>query len=137
MKASVFKVLSVSMAMLLLFSTVSWTVEKHLCMGRVMDTALFSHAEDCGMKAGLAALEDYSIEDNSCCGDEVLTIEGQDELTIDYNNFDFSQQVFVIALSPAYINLFQFTYDKGSIINTYPPPNVGVDLNILHQTFLI
>lgn len=65
------------MALLVLLSTVSWTVEKHLCMGRVMDVALFGHAEDCGMETNLAA---FGETDNHCCEDESFTLEGQDDL---------------------------------------------------------
>jgi hypothetical protein len=46
-KKALHKTLSLVMAMLLLLSTVSWTIEKHTCMGRVMDVALFAKAQDC------------------------------------------------------------------------------------------
>ena len=62
------------MALLVLVSTVSWTVDKHLCMGRVMDISFFADAESCGMEKA-AALMEKKME-NHCCGDETFTILG-------------------------------------------------------------
>lgn len=125
------------MAMLLLLSTISWTVEKHLCMGRVMDIALFDHAEDCGMKAGLSLLEDAPTVKKHCCNDEAFTIQGQDDLTHDISSFDFSQQVFLISFTCSYLGLFEETTDEIINFDCYPPPILAKDLNILHQVFLI
>lgn len=125
------------MALLLLLSTISWTVEKHLCMGRVLDIALFHSAEDCGMDAGLALLDDVSQYDNHCCDDESFTMQGQDNLNHDISNLDFSQQVFLYTFTTSYLNLFQDSTDKVVIFDSYPPPILAKDLNILHQVFLI
>ncbi len=125
------------MAMLLLLSTISWTVEKHLCMGRVMDIALFNHAEDCGMKAGLSLLEDADTVKKHCCNDEAFTMQGQDDLTHDISSFDFSQKVFLISFTSSYIGLFEETTDENVDFDSYPPPILAEDLNILHQVFLI
>ncbi len=125
------------MAMLLLLSTISWTVEKHLCMGRVMDIALFDHAENCEIKAGLSLLEDTPTVKKHCCNDEAFTIQGQDDLTHDISSFDFSQKVFLISFTSSYIGLFEETTDEYIDFDSYPPPILAEDLNILHQVFLI
>lgn len=137
MKNLLHKLFSVSMALLLLLSTISWTVEKHLCMGRVMDVALFDHANDCGMETGLALLDDTSIIKKHCCDDEAFTIQGQDDLTHDFFNFNFSQQVFLISFTSSYLGLFEETTDENIDFDSYPPPILAEDLNILHQVFLI
>ncbi|WP_235856455.1 HYC_CC_PP family protein [Flagellimonas oceanensis] len=41
MKQFFHQIVSSLMALLVLASTVSWTVDKHICMGRVMDISLF------------------------------------------------------------------------------------------------
>ncbi|TLP82848.1 hypothetical protein ES765_01005 [Maribacter sp. ACAM166] len=125
------------MALLLLLSTISWTVEKHLCMGRVLDIAWFDSAEDCGMEAGLALLGDSIQDENHCCANESFTMQGQDNLNLNIPTFDFSQQVFLISFTTSYLGLFQETVEKNIVINFYPPPLLAEDLNILHQFFLI
>ena len=45
------KIFSLSMALLVLMSTVSVTIEKHFCGDHLVDVAIFSDAEKCGMEA--------------------------------------------------------------------------------------
>ena len=137
MKNLLHKLFSISMALLLLLSTISWTVEKHLCMGRVMDIALFDHAEDCGMEAGLAMLDDSYQFTKHCCDNEAFTLQGQDTLNLDIYHFDFSQQLYLISCTTFYLGLFQDSTNKNIVFDSYPPPLLAEDLNILHQVFLI
>ena len=137
MKNMLQKTFSVSMALLLLLSTISWTVEKHLCLGRVLDIAWFDAAEDCGMEAGFALLDDSSQIVNHCCDNESFTMQGQDDLSHDISSLDFPQQVFLISFTTSYLGLFQEAYDKNIVFDSYPPPLLAKDLNILHQVFLI
>ncbi len=53
MKKAIFKITSFLLAILVLFSTVSLTVEKHFCGNFLVDTALFSVADSCGMSVEL------------------------------------------------------------------------------------
>lgn len=91
------QIASLLMALLVLASTVSWTVDKHICMGRVMDISFFAHADDCGM--------DMDME-TSCCDDESFTVQGQDDLKISFENFDLDQQVFLISFVQTYFQRF-------------------------------
>ncbi|SIQ88613.1 hypothetical protein SAMN05421797_10455 [Maribacter ulvicola] len=125
------------MAMLLLLSTISWTVEKHLCMGRVIDVALFDHAEDCGMMTGLSSWQDTPSVNSVCCNDEAFTMQGQDDLTHNLSKLDFSQQILLVSFASTYLGLFENSVEKNTLFNSYPPPVLEEDLNILHQVFLI
>ncbi|CAN0596184.1 unnamed protein product, partial [Ectocarpus sp. 12 AP-2014] len=113
--------MSLIMALLLLLSTVSWTIEKHTCMGRVMDVALFAKADDCGMAAAMKAMEDDSLE-NHYCGDETLTLQGQDDLTISFNDISLDQPVFLVAFTHAYLGLFKAVEQQSGKNEYYPPP---------------
>lgn len=124
------------MALMLLLSTVSWTIEKHTCMGRVMDVALFAKAKDCGMDVAMQAMEDDSLE-NHCCGDETLTLQGQDDLKISFNDISLDQQVFLVAFTQAYVGLFTTLEQQRSINEYYPPPLLVKDIQLLDETFLI
>ncbi|MFD0798784.1 hypothetical protein ACFQZJ_15035 [Maribacter chungangensis] len=136
MKKAVHKILSLVMAALLLLSTVSWTIEKHTCMGRVMDVALFAKADDCGMYAAMQAMGDDTLE-NPCCGDEVLTLQGQDDLKISFNDISLDQQIFLVAFTHAYVTLFTALEQRTSINEYYPPPHIVKDIQLLDETFLI
>ncbi len=136
MKSVAHHIWSVVMAVLVLFSTVSWTIEKHTCMGRVMDVALFSKAQDCGMEAAMLMMEEDSDE-NHCCGEEILTIQGQDDLNISFNDITLDQQVFVVVFAKAYVALFSSSERQTNINEYYPPPLLVRDIQLLDETFLI
>ena len=130
------KVISSVMALLLLLSTVSWTLDKHICLGRVVDVALFSKAKDCGMAAAMAAFENEAIE-NSCCDDESVTIHGQDDLKITYQDVNIAPDVFTLGDSPNYLNI-DFGPDLYLVLNEYyPPPKIVKDIQLLDEVFLI
>src|SRR5690606_5378823 len=88
MKKAIFKITSFLLAILVLFSTVSLTVEKHFCGNFLVDTALFSVADSCGMSVELeqsvkkqyADGMDCSVTKTPCCSDETALIEGQETL---------------------------------------------------------
>ena len=50
MKAFITKFLATALSLLVLISTVSVTVNQHLCMGEVVDIAFYTHAKSCGME---------------------------------------------------------------------------------------
>ncbi|WP_421824163.1 HYC_CC_PP family protein [Flagellimonas oceanensis] len=128
MKQFFHQIVSSLMALLVLASTVSWTVDKHICMGRVMDISLFSHADDCGM--------DMDME-KSCCDDETFTVQGQDDLKISFENFDLDQQVFLVSFVQTYFHLFEIDSEEPSTFSEYNPPPLIRDVQVLDQTFLI
>ena len=116
------------MALLLLASTVSWTVDKHICMGRVMDISLFSHADDCGMSQDM---------EKSCCDDESFTIKGQNDLKISFENLSLDQQVFLVSFVQTYFQLFEVEFEETNLFNEYNPPPLIRDVQVLDQTFRI
>lgn len=124
------------MALLLLLSTVSWTVDKHTCFGRVIDVAVFAKAQDCGMGDAMAILENDEFE-NSCCDDESVTIHGQDDLEITYHDIAFATHLFTV--SDLYTNLkVDFGPESYQVLNEYyPPPKIVKDIQLLDEVFLI
>ncbi|MGN7513059.1 MAG: HYC_CC_PP family protein [Allomuricauda sp.] len=128
MKQIFHQIVSSLMALLVLASTVSWTVDKHICMGKVMDISLFAHADDCGM--------DMEME-KSCCDDETFTLQGQHDLKISFENFDLDQQVFLVSFVQTYFQLFEIDSQEPVTFGEYNPPPLIRDVQVLDQTFLI
>tara|TARA_R100000789_G_C2914682_1_gene124420 strand:+ start:180 stop:566 length:387 start_codon:yes stop_codon:yes gene_type:complete len=128
MKQVFHQILSSLMALLVLASTVSWTVDKHICMGRVMDISFFAHADDCGM--------DMKME-KSCCDDESFTVQGQDDLKLSFENFSLDEQVFLVSFVQTYFQLFETDSEELTPFSEYNPPPLIRDVQVLDQTFLI
>ncbi|MCL6267700.1 HYC_CC_PP family protein [Flagellimonas myxillae] len=136
MKVIFQQIASVGLSLLVLLSTVSWTVEKHMCMGRTMDIALFTGAEGCGLDDALSVMGDEAM-DNQCCDDESFTLEGQDNLKLSITDLDLEQQVFLVAFNQSYLDLFVPVEELPIPHEKYPPPLLVKDIHILDQVFLI
>lgn len=116
----------------MLFSTVSFTVEKHYCGDTLVDVSIFTEAEKCGMEA-----QDM-LQKKSCCKDEVDVVQGQDELKApSFEDLNIEQQQLLVAFTQSYSSLFE-SFPKEVIPPTdYSPPNLVYDIQVLDQVFLI
>ncbi|MDC6365596.1 MULTISPECIES: HYC_CC_PP family protein [Flavobacteriaceae] len=135
MKKFFHHITSVFLAALVLLSTISWTVDKHLCMGRVMDISFFTHADDCGMEEVAEAMGE-SLE-IPCCDDESFTIVGQDDLKLSWDDLDLKHQVFLVSFTKSYLELYLPLEELPVPNEQYPPPNLVKDIQVLDQVFLI
>ncbi len=126
------------MALLLLASTTSWKVEKHFCMGHLVDLAFFADAEDCGMSMDIVNNDNSTLQqESSCCSDEVIFVDGQEDLKISFDNLNIDQQSFLIAFTHSLTNLFNGLEQQNVAKEYYPPPLLVRDVQILDQVFLI
>ena len=95
------------MAFVVLFSTMSFTVNMHYCGDTLVETTLFNKAKGCGMEMEKPSTEGCSITKKNCCDDKQLVIDGQDELKLNFDKLTFEQQQFVASFVYTYINLFE------------------------------
>lgn len=130
------KIVTIAMAILVLLSTISWRVEKHYCMGRLMDVALFSDVDTCGMfMEELIDENSLSQEKSSCCDDEVFFVDSQDDLQLSFNDIEFESQAFIIAYS--YSLLFANRTKKEASYLYYLPPILVKNIQLLDEVYLI
>ncbi len=125
------------MALMVLLSTVSWTVDKHMCMGRVMDVSFFLEADACGMEAFAEAMGKKAGQEDGCCDDESFTINGQDDLKHSWFDLDLEQQFFLVAFTKSYLDAFVPLEELPVPNEEYPPPLLVCDIQLLDQVFLI
>ena len=125
------------MAFVVLFSTMSFTLDMHYCGDTLVETALFHKVEGCGMEMDNSSTEGCAITKKNCCNDEKLVFDGQDELQLQVDKISFEQQVFLASLVYTYINLFEGFDDKISSYEVYEPPLVIRQLYKIDETYLI
>lgn len=135
-KQVIHKIFSALLALLVLFSTVSFTVEKHYCGGVLIDSAVFTEVQKCGMEA--AQPESSEATKKGCCKDELEVLKGQDQLKISKFE-DFSVEQICVTTSVVYtcINLFESLPKRIIPHKDYSPPNLISDIQVLDQVFLI
>lgn len=135
MKAFITKFLATALSLLVLISTVSVTVNQHLCMGEVVDIAFYTHAKSCGMEqdapnSGLALQAD-------CCDTLSFSIEGQDNLNTGGNAVELQQQSLVAVLPLSPVTFFPAPNTAITAFQSHPPPLLHKDFQVLYATFLI
>lgn len=128
------KISAVLIAFLVLFSTFSFTVEKHFCGDFLMDVSITGNLEVCATDIA----PDASIKMKKCCKDEVQEIEGQDELQQNpVAEFDFQKKQFLTAFVLFYTDLFIENESNINFYKDFIPPDIPFDYQVSYQVFLI
>lgn len=130
------KIVSPIMALLVLFSTMSFTVDMHYCGGHLVDKAIFSEVKKCGMEMESEASEN-TVKKASCCEDVSITVEGQEELKISFDKHELQTLQFAILFSYTYQSLFEPLSEKHIPFDDYSPPRLTIDRIVLNETYLI
>ena len=137
MKQVSHKIASFLMAFVVLFSTMSFTIDMHYCGDTLVETAIFHKAKGCGMEMQNPSSTDCAVTKKNCCTDVQITIEGQDELKISFDKLTLDQQVFIASFISTYINLFEGLDNNVSSYETYKPPLVIRQIFKIDETYLI
>ncbi|MGC6438258.1 MAG: HYC_CC_PP family protein [Flavobacteriaceae bacterium] len=137
MKQVFHKIVSISMAVVVLLSTLSFTIDMHYCGNTLVDTAVFKKAKNCGMEMQNPSTKGCSVTKKDCCSDKQIFVEGQDELKINFENLTLEQQQFIASLVYTYINLFEGYDEDINSFQEYKPPLVVRQLYKLDETYLI
>jgi hypothetical protein len=134
MKQFFIKISSIILAFLVLFSTFSFTVEKHYCGDFLVDVSFTGEAEGCAMNMDLVA----SSKKKNCCKDEVHKIEGQDKLQSNkMEKISFEKEQFLTAFVISYKDLFVEVESENNFYKDFSPPDITLDYQVLYQAFLI
>ncbi|MCG2417828.1 hypothetical protein K8089_02255 [Aequorivita sp. F47161] len=138
MKSFFHKSISIALATLVLFTTMSFTVDMHYCGDALVDFSVVQNVKTCGMEKSESENNcENTIPDDSCCSDKQVVIEGQDELKLSFDTLSFEQQTFVATFFYSYLNLFE-GFDSNIIpFKNYNPPFLIRDIQKLHETYLI
>ncbi|MGB5645575.1 MAG: hypothetical protein WBM55_00540 [Muriicola sp.] len=138
MNETVRKIGSLMMALLVLFSTMSFSMDMHFCGDSLVDFKFYQKAETCGMSMDMP-MRDMMSDDMEmhCCSDVEVVLTGQDDLQLSIDQFSFEQQTFILAYTFAYIYLFDKVNDQPIPFKEYSPPILIKDVQLMDQTFLI
>lgn len=131
---------SIGMAFLVIFSTLSFTVEKHYCGKSLVGHAIFSSAEKCQSEThscGVEGMSHMNMKKDSCCSNKTECITGQDELKLNSITIDLVPQSFEVPRSISMINLAPVFHPEVISYPPYEPPQLVYDIQVLCQVFTI
>jgi hypothetical protein len=137
MKRVSHKIMSMVLAFVVLCSTLTVAFNNHYCGGTLVETAVFQKAKGCGMEMQNPSSEGCALTKKHCCKDEIVVIDGQDELQLTYDTLTFEQHLFVDSFISVYSNLFEVLDRNVSTYQYYKPPRVIRQLYKLDETYLI
>jgi len=127
---------SVFLALIVLSSTMSFTIEKHFCGDKLIDVALFSELNKCNMDSSSIDLEEFVKK--MCCKDEVNIVTGQDELLMhDFDDLSMDIQTALFEVKQSINHLVSVELLSKKSFNDYSPPKLIVNRLIVNQNFLI
>ncbi len=129
------QLISVTMALLVLISTLSVSIEKHYCGDNLIDVAIFSDAQKCESDV---ADKGTKLMTQSCCKDVVDLLEGQDELSLKKTKvLNTNQKVFIMSFSYVFSGLNYLEAQNNITFKHYTPPKAVRDIQVLNEVFLI
>lgn len=137
MKSILIKISAILMTIVVLSSTMSFTFNMHYCGETLMDTAIFQKAKTCGMNMENPLTDSCSITKKNCCNDDVLVVDGQDDLQLQIDKISFEQQVFIVSFIYTYLNLFEGLENNTPSFEAYKPPLVVKQIFKIDETYLI
>ncbi|WP_296386073.1 hypothetical protein [Winogradskyella sp.] len=130
------KAFSVTLSFLVLFSTLSLTIEKHFCGGVLIDVAVFTETEKCA--DDLAETDSVNITKKTCCKDEIDVIEGLNQLTTNsFEDLNDIQKQVLVAYTYSYVNSLEGLPNLVIPHKNYMPPILIKDILLLDETYLI
>lgn len=138
MKQVFLKITSLLLAFVIMVATVSWTVEKHYCLGQLVDLAFFQEAESCGIieKTGQDG-SSFKVEEPSCCSNEVISIKGMEDLSHSQRDIKVILPLYFFTPLNYHNNFLQPYRVFPTHVNYNPLPLIVRDIQLLKQVFLI
>jgi len=129
---------AVCLAILVMVSTMSFTISQHYCGGSLVDTSLFVKADTCLMEdMSMPSSEENNIISDSCCNDVLTIIDGQEEVHQNGKQIAFEQQLFIATFVYTYSQLFLNKERLVVSYGDYIPPKLVKDIQVLDESFLI
>ncbi len=138
MKDFFYRIMSISLALLVLASTASFAVDKHFCGDHLVDVAFFGKADSCPMEASLklkyGADHDVTMD---CCKEELLLIKGQDELKLQFEENVPETIFFLPIINFSSESIFEDLEQVTRPLDEYPPPLILKDYQAFYEQYLI
>ena len=134
MKKLFYKISAVALSFIVLFSTMSFTIDKHFCGETLIDVAYFGKADDCGLKM---KVDQQKMKKKKCCKNETEIIESPTFDKEKITTVTPENITFVIYHLYSYINTFQELSVEKEYYKDFSPPDLERDIQVLYETFLI
>nr|WP_236587485.1 hypothetical protein [Marivirga aurantiaca] len=123
-----------------MFSSTSYSLNMHFCMGELDSIALFDSVKGCGMEHQKPDCHKkqatHQLDSKSCCEDQSIEVDAQDEVlqttTISVSEFQLVAVAYIVVPE-----LFLQASAQYIPFQDYTPPLIKRDIPVLIQSFLL
>jgi len=140
MKSYFTKILSFVLAVSILFTTSSFTVDMHYCSNKLVDMSILGKAKVCMdkvQKKDSPIEQCSSIQEKDCCSNQTFLKKGDDTIIKVNNEFQIETITFINSFFYNYLNLFKGLEKNIVPLKHYRQPLLSKNIQILNETFLI
>ncbi len=136
-------ILSVITATLLVVSTISFSLEKHFCLGQLVDISLLSDASCAAKNSAATHCDDAELDSLNCCDNQVSVVEGQDlETTVSQKSVDLKKaKQSAISAAAVWVKDLLFSIVNKQVSSFEQPPNSSLypstETHIALETYLL
>ena len=131
------KITAFALSLVVLLSTLSFTVDRHYCFDILIDVAVFAQAESCEMDIAPKNEQQPLVSRASCCSDETITVKGQDLVKNTIEAAGDEQKMVTYPLYHYLAGTYEDPERHPIPFQNYSPPLLVEDLALLDQVFLI
>ena len=132
------KFFSVILSLVILFTSMGFTLSSHHCGGKRVKTVLNLGITDvsCGMENSKKGCSDSTKMNSNCCQDEFQKIQLNNDYTqvVSYEKISLD---FTIVFVSILFDLLPNTATETYFFKNYAPPPLVKDIKVLVQSFLI
>ena len=136
MKEFLHKISAVALSLVVMLSTMSFTIDKHYCGETLVEVSYFGKADSCCAKK-MKKKEETKKKKKKCCTNELELIESTTFDKEKLTSLSVQEIQFLVFHVYSYINLFQEVELEKEFYKDFPPPDIVQDIQVLHETFLI
>ncbi len=132
------KVFSVILSLVILVTSMGFTVSSHICGGKRVKTefGLTTIDVSCGMEKKVSSCASEEQMKPNCCKDEFQLIQIEEDYTQQLTKINFSLDFF-IAFATSYIELLHNETTEIDFFTDHSPPPLIRNIPVLVQSFLI
>ena len=131
------KITASILSFIVLFSSMSFAIDEHICGDQVMDVSYFGDADNCGMDEIDMSSNISVFKKNNCCKDQITLLQSSifnKEKLINLQNTDIETS---LPEASCYSVFYKNSSLKLKYYKDFSPPDIAKDILVLHQTFLI
>ena len=137
MKLIIRNISATILSFIVMFSSMSFTIDEHFCGSRLMDVSYFGDADNCGMDEIDMSSNISVFKKNNCCKDQITLLQSSifnKEKLINLQNTDIETS---LPEASCYSVFYKNSSLKLKYYKDFSTPDIAKDIRVLHQTFLI